>query len=118
MNIQVNCELGLYEYLDDPYFEKEGIKNDLDIYDTDLMRIINYKYRSIVYRYELKYPETEKKLLNRTKKVLQYLKGLKNSNILVVSHLSTINAIIKNIYPSHDIDTSFKMGELIQIKFT
>ncbi len=114
----VNCEMGLYEFLEDPRFEKEGIKTIHNIYDDTLLGIINYNYSTIVSKSELKYPETEETLLQRTDKVLQYIKKLKKYNILIVSHLSTINAIIKNIYFEHDINTEFKMGELIQLKLT
>ena len=114
----VNCELGLYEFLSDPLFKKEGIKTHNDIYDDNLLSIIDNNYISIVKKSELEYPESVNSLMDRTNKVVKSLKNIKNHNILIVSHLSTINAIIKNIIPEHDINTEFKMGELIQLKLT
>jgi broad specificity phosphatase PhoE len=115
MNKKVNIELGLYEYLHNPYFFfTKWLNNIDDINDIDLKSIINFDYKSIVVEEELIIFENEINLYKRIKKFFDYLlENYKDKTILLVTHKGVINKI-KDIYLEEtDMESKFEMGEYL-----
>jgi phosphohistidine phosphatase SixA len=107
--INLNIENSLYEFMTDNSFMDNKLYNINDI-EEKYSKIINYNYKSqfkiedfenIENNIIIK-KETEYELFLRVHVFLNYLfdsyDKYKNSNILIVSHMSTIQSIEKYIY--------------------
>jgi len=115
-SMQVNCENSLYEYLLDPIFEDEKKYYDQnDISDPNLINIISKKYTTFLPISCIQYPEDDELIVKRVKPFIQSIFDKKENNILLVSHMSTCNAIIKMFNPSRDINDWISLGGLIKI---
>jgi broad specificity phosphatase PhoE len=113
-NKKVNIEYGLYEYLHNPYFLLGNWYYTInDINDSDLKSIINYKYKSIIKKYDFSVLEDENDLEKRVKKFFEYLKrNFYNQTVLIVTHKGVINKI-KDVYLKKTaMDEDFTTGSI------
>ena len=101
-------------------------KNSINIpLPTYIMKSYNYnpEYTSIISTTNIKYPETYKNVLQRTKKILEYILSNyynTNCNILIVTHQTTCKCIIDIINKllinkSKNNKLIYKQGELTLI---
>ena len=103
----INLEYGIYESLhNDKDFKNIRELND-NLYG---FKYFNKNYTSLINKDDLQMGETYNDIKERANKFINYLiqNNNKNKNILVVCHLSVINAIL-----NRDERAKFEMGKLI-----
>ena len=102
----INLEYGIYESLhNDKDFKNIRGLND-NLYG---LKYFNKDYTSLIDKDDLKIGETYVNIRERANKFINYLlQNNNNKNILVVCHLSVINAIL-----NRDERAEFEMGKLI-----
>ncbi|VVU95162.1 Histidine phosphatase superfamily (branch 1) [seawater metagenome] len=94
---KVNLEYGLIETLRHPNIPKSSYNSLFPQYLSSQFNF-NKNYSSVVKNEDLKFNETDKNLEKRIKNVLHSIiktHGSKNDRILIVSHMTPINTIIK-----------------------
>ena len=113
INKMIKVENGLYEYMVEGVFKPNNYyKLDDKIYSTIIQDDFNIdgEYSSLVCAPGQEF-ETEVDLVTRVDKMLNKLVGKKrDKTILLVSHMSTINAIIRRYVPDHDLDYPYPIG--------
>jgi broad specificity phosphatase PhoE len=112
-NKTVNVEYGLYEYINEECFTELNWKNTHYNLNDYLQIIINKDYLSKVIFNDFQFREDEKSIMKRIKKFIKYIKKRKK-NIIIVSHMTTINAIIKYFDKTRDLEHFIPMGEIIE----
>lgn len=112
-NIKINIEPAISEYIHNDKFK-----------DNDKFKIISSEEFNINQSYTcyqniktIKYRENEIELKKRTHKFLSYLLSINenNDNILLVSHMGTINAMLDYFIPT-DFNFKFDMGKVAKIE--
>ena len=104
---KVNIENGLYEHIS-PQFDKNMYKFDLGKI-TFYNHLINYNYKSLITLDQIKYDSIEAVVSNTLEFKKHLLETYKDGeNILLVTHLSVINAFLER-----DINTHLDMGKVI-----
>ena len=121
-NKKVNIENSLYEYVHAPEFKYYNyIHRIMDLnknsYQQLMSTCINKEYESFLDVYNINFPENEDQLLYRAHKFIHKISNdnaLKNKTILLVTHMSTINAI-KSFYNPVPIEEIFEMGNIEKV---
>tara|TARA_B110000858_G_C17759385_1_gene453715 strand:- start:244 stop:789 length:546 start_codon:yes stop_codon:yes gene_type:complete len=108
----INIENSLMEYLDLDIHTRESIQYDLDTYGNYIKMGINIHYNSFLKLEDVHIKETEEQLHTRIANFLQHLKlkYLDTTNILLVSHMSTCNALKHYFTKNTGIEDPFEMG--------
>lgn len=117
INKKINVENGLYEYMVEGVFKPTNYyRLDDEIYGDIIQDDFNIDsgYISAVPPPEEKL-DTEVDLVGRVKTFLNKLDLSDNKTILLVSHMSTINAIIRTYTPDHDIEYPYPIGGIWEI---
>jgi broad specificity phosphatase PhoE len=112
-NISINIEPAISEYIhNDKFKDNDNFKIE---YNEEFN--INKEYSSYQNINTIKYKENEIELKKRTHKFLSYLSGIydNNDNILLVSHMGTINAMLDYFIPT-DFYFKFDMGKVSKIE--
>ena len=93
-NMKINLEYSLYESLTDD-LDGSNIRDiDQNIYCYNR---VNHNYQSFLKKDELNYGELYDDIKDRTRNYLEWIKDndeLKNDNILLVTHMTTLNSIL------------------------
>ena len=113
MNNQVNVDYSLYETMYDSRFTKYNYKVQLSSNDLEY-NLMNPKYQSLITIDDIKCPERPSDVKFRTDKFMKFImNNYKNTdyNILIASHMSTINTIINK----KDSEYMYPMGGLAKI---
>lgn len=110
-NIAVNCEFGLCEIFNEEDLKLYNITNFFDINSIKSeYNILNHSYKSIVKIEDINIQNDScdriDKFMNNI--INKYIKT--NHNILIVTHMSVINHILKR-----DLDIFYPMGSLCEI---
>ena len=121
-NKKVRIENSLYEYVHAPEFKYSNyIHRPIDLnknaYQKLMTTCIDDTYESALDVYDIPFPEIEEKLMSRVHKFIYKItnnKKYKNKNILLVTHMSTVNAIKSYISPT-DLEEPYEMGRIEQI---
>lgn len=117
-NIFINIENSLYEYANPKYFNKDNYKHSIkELKKYNSTNIINNNYDSYLKLDNLEFPSVscDIDIKGRTSKFISYLyKKYKsqNVNILLITHKSTINAIL-----NRDLEESYDLGKINEINF-
>lgn len=122
---EINIEYGLIEALRAPNIPKNSYNMEFPHYLASQFNY-NKKYKSQVNREELKYNESDKNIIKRLKRVLSYILktyGSTKDNILIVSHMLPINAIIQigakskhtNMPKDYPMSYEYPQGALTEI---
>ena len=92
--MKINLEYSLYESLTDD-LDGSNIRDiDQNIYCYNR---VNHNYQSFLKKDELNYGELYDDIKDRTRNYLEWIKDndeLKNDNILLVTHMTTLNSIL------------------------
>ena len=117
VNKKIKIENGLYEYMLEGVFKpnnyyriNNGIYKGIISDDFNIDPI----YTSIVKEPQNKL-DSEITILDRVNKMLQKLVDSSNKVILLVSHQSTINGIIKHYINSRNLDDDYPLGGLSEL---
>lgn len=109
--ISINREFGLYEYIESECnFDEKDYRQDISIDDSEY-KILNHYYDSIVKLDEIKIDEDIRKRVNKFINNLIKKYQNTNKNILLVTHMSIVNAILNK----KDLMDYFPMGGLCEI---
>ena len=106
-NIKLNIENSIYECLTSSVFTIDNYKHKHTINEND--DLINYEYESYLNIDDLELPNyNEDGIRKRTSEFLKFLRKKyenTNKNILLVSHKSTINALLnkENLYEKYEL---------------
>lgn len=106
-NMKINLDYSLYESLMDDIDGSNIREIDESIYCYNR---INHNYNSFLKKDDLHYGESYDDIKDRTRNFLEWIIGndeLKNDNILLVSHMTTLNSMI-NRQP----DQFYDMGKI------
>jgi broad specificity phosphatase PhoE len=123
-NREINIENSLYEINNPHICQKNNyqhIVNELECIHPKYLEIVNNNYDSFLELGNMKWPDRHlEDLYKRVVPFIEYLReNKKGKNILLVSHMSTIN-VIKN-YLLHgkvaDRDTFYPTGHLEKFKY-
>jgi 2,3-bisphosphoglycerate-dependent phosphoglycerate mutase len=110
-NIKINLEYGLSETHHENIIPKQSIGLYLPEYLSEQFNY-NINYKTLIEPTNITYPEREKDVEKRTKKVLKQiiLDNYKtDNNIILVSHRTTCNIILKL---ANIIENNYPMGKL------
>jgi broad specificity phosphatase PhoE len=108
-NIKINLEYGLVEIQHPDIIAPKGVRVELPDYLEDEFNK-NKNYASIIKTSDLQYPEDDKLLERRTKKILKKIIETNyktNDNILIVTHQGLCKNILKIVNNSFVIDTEY-----------
>ena len=109
---KVNIDYGLYEYIHNPYFLLVQWYYEIkDIEDSDLLSIINNKYKSVIDKSDFSILETEEDLEKRIRKFMDNLiEKHRDETVLIVTHMGVINKIRDVYVKKTNMNELFKMG--------
>jgi len=121
-NKKINIENSLYEYVHAPQFKyynyiHRPIDLNKNVYQKLMTTCIDTTYESFMDVYNINFPEIEGKLLHRVHKFIYKIthdKKLDNKTILLVTHMSVVNAVKSYVKPTN-LEAQFEMGQIEQI---